>query len=196
MSQNRRQYFRLAVDVEPVEIDLRGQVYQGLLLEESIGGLKVGGLKLLNLVRGEHVVFRGQRETYRGLCRNVVRDEQGLFTIGIERSETATASLTKRMLVNSYIVNEGFCFVCYPELSGSSEATQITLWNDHQLTANTQQLCSFTEGERREHLENPACLNLVATAYGRMPTSVASDSKQDDEEIDLALIQEILDFEF
>lgn len=196
MSINRRQYFRLAVDVELGEIDLRGQTYQGVLLEESIGGLKIGGLELVNLVRGDLVTFRGQRESYQGLCRSVARDDQGLFSIGIERAENSTGASTKRMLVNSYIFNEGYHFVCYPELTVNSENTQVTLWNEHQLIATKQQLCSFTEVERREYLESPDYLHFVATAYGKMPNLVADESKQTEDNVNQTLVQEILDFEF
>lgn len=195
MNENRRQFCRLSVDAEPCEIELRGQTYHGLLVEESIGGAKVGGLKLLNLIRGDHVTFRGQGKLFRGVCRSVARDEQGLFTIGIERAEFESKQVEQRMLVNSYISNEGYCFVCYPEQRDDSDGTQVTLWNEHQLCVKEGQLRSFTELERREQLIDPVCLSLVATAYGRSSVLTAK-GRTVEPGIAEVLIQEILDFEF
>ena len=192
MNENRRQFCRLAVVAEPCDIELRGQTYHGMLFEESIGGVKVGGLKLLNLIRGDHVIFRGQDKQFHGRCRSVARDEQGLFTIGIERDGVASRQVEQRMLVNSYISNEGYYFVCYPEQSDVSDGTRITLWNEDQLCVKEGQLRSLTELERREQLYDPVCLNLVAAVYGKSSTLTAAAGA----EIDVDLIQEILDFEF
>lgn len=182
MSNNRRQYSRLSINGEPSTLFLRGEQYDCQLLEESIGGLKVGGIELLNLVQGEPVIVKVRDEEFLGWSRNVSRADDGAFSIGIQRTETEQNSESKRMLVNTYIVNKGYHFICYATSARQQESVEVCLWDRHQLVVDGKQLVSMTEHDRRKQLGDPNYLSVVSAIYGQRP--------------DTMLPQQILDFEF
>ncbi len=182
MSQNRRQYSRLTINGEPSTIVLRGLEYECQLLEESIGGLKIGGVKLLNLVRGEPIIVSIRDEEFLGWSRNVERVGDGTFTIGIERSKGEETEASKRMLVNTYIVNEGYHFICYATSARRQDSVEVCLWDRHQLVVKGEQLVSLTEQDRQRQLGSAEYLSVVSAIYGRDPDST--------------LPEQILNFEF
>lgn len=179
MNANRRQYSRLKLVDETCTVFLRGEEHKVELLEESIGGIKIGGVKLLNLVCDEHVIASVRDEKFEAKCRNIERDPKGGFRLGLKRD--AINSGTKRMLLNSYIANEGCHFICFVTSQENPASPKICLWNQHELTVSRNDLFPLTESERRQQLADPDYCRFVAHVYG-MPAHT--------------LPQQILDFEF
>lgn len=176
MSQNRRQYSRISIDGEPCEVNLRGQAKDGLLLDESIGGLKVGGLKLVNLVLGEPIVVNVRDEEFLCWCRSVARGKDGEFVIGLERAKPKTKPKGGRMLVNTYIANQGVHFICYATSKVHEEPMTVCLWNRDELTLQHKEIVSLTEFERASQLSDRKYFEYVAAIYGR---DTRTTTKQD-----------------
>jgi hypothetical protein len=182
MSENRRQYSRIVIAQDVCTIGLRGKTHQGLVLDESIGGMKIGGLKLVNLVLGEPVLVSIRDEEFLCWCRSVARGEDGQFQVGLERAKPDSKPTGDRMLINTYIANEGFHFICYATSELHKEPMTVCLWNRDELTLQHKEIVSMTEPERLEQLSNPEYLAFVAAVYGR--------------DTNLTSMQDLINFEF
>ena len=88
---NRRKYHRMpstgesAVYSSGVKLDCR-------VLDESIGGFRIAGVRLPVLPRNQPLTLEYRDESIDVFCANVERDADGSFTIGLQRVDTMETS--------------------------------------------------------------------------------------------------------
>ena len=130
-------------------------VYQAELIDESIGGLRVGGLDLAYLYLGHPVLISLRGEVISGHCRTVDRDANNQLAVGICRDvdelEVAQSS-APTLLVNSFIPMGDFKLVCERLETRHDGQIRLRLISGNEFTVANKQLIALTRNERESEL--------------------------------------------
>jgi len=177
MTDNRRYFSRIKLHDEICQIEVLGQHYVVQLVDQSIGGVCVRGLEMLNVVRGLPVKLDIQSEEFSGQVLNVFRDGDHNLCYGIAWTDAEIAC--DRVLLNTFVQNEGDFFVCdFRELKGEEVGVSLS---GEELSLPRDWIVSMTEGQRETQLQNLKSRNVMGKVYG-LPIRPSA--------------QTILDFEF
>ena len=150
MNNNRRNYFRLKSD-EPCEVEIDRVRYPARLVDESIGGMCVGGLPITYLYQNQPVtvLVRGERTT--GICKSILRDSPKTFQLGLDR-EAEQANQYNQLLLNSFIPFGDFKLVCERLERFPDDQLRIRLINGKEFFVPQDQIQPILRDEREKEL--------------------------------------------
>ncbi|MEM7455602.1 MAG: PilZ domain-containing protein [Planctomycetota bacterium] len=163
---NRRKYQRFPIAGTPCRIVLRGRTVSAMLVNESIEGLRVGGLAIKSLARGEQIQVMLDDRIVEGLTRSVSRSENENFEIGVQREDFSRYSDdAESRLLARYINFNGHLIVCEVCCSLSADSRLIRLLNGKELEVKPASLVSLSMDERRAILEADEELEAIEQIY-------------------------------
>lgn len=179
MSQERRKYLRLNVSDVSCQVTLGQETYEGQLLDESIGGIRVGSVPLLALSLNQPVQISYETEVIAGVCRSVWRNSENLYSIGIRRTEMAPLDedTTSAMLLNTFMNFSGFDLLCIPIASINENKVRVVMIDGRQFDVDRSKLFSMTRQERVEKLCAERRFNNILQVYQLPLTDNAFDAR-------------------
>ncbi len=179
MSQERRKYLRLNVSEVTCQVALGQETYEAQLLDESIGGIRIGSVPLLALSLNQPVRVTYDSETVEGVCRSVTRQAENLYAIGIRRSEAAPLDddATSAMLLNTFMRFSGCELLCIPIKSIDANRVRVMMIDGRQFDVDQSKLFSMTRQERVEKLCAERRFNNILQVYRLPQTDNAFDAR-------------------
>lgn len=166
MIRNRRQSERSPADQSRCVFNLGGNTTEGVLIDKSEGGIRVGGLSLLCLFANQRVEVETQEGNFSGPCRSVSRGLNGTFQVGVLTTGEDSEVELESILLNSYVQHEGQSFVCIP-LAVGEEEIDVQLLNGEEATVRADAVFQMTRQERLEDLCVEDSLKKSMKLYGK-----------------------------
>ena len=173
MSTEQRKFHRIAGSGEPCALELDTTQIHGRLSDESISGAKISELDLLMLPYNKQMNLSFREGEVDVRARNISRDENGKFRLGVVRSEMLSREQllpSTAMLLNCYVIHGGACVICMPVRVESETQALIQLWDGVQFRVPRDHLRPLTRTERYEMLADEKCQQYTAAMYGISPT--------------------------
>lgn len=154
--------------ISPIDSDcifkIAGGSSDGLLIDKSEEGIRVGKLDLLILFADQQVVVETADEIIVGRCRCVSRQPDGTFQVGILREPEEFDDDSDSILLNSFVHLGDDKVVCIP--SSIHEFTmQICLLNNEEIEVHVDQVEQLTREERLDELCDENCLAQAMISY-------------------------------
>ncbi len=143
----------------------------GVLINESIDGLRIGEMELLILIADQKVTVCHDDGVTVGRCRSVSRNPNGTFQIGIYRVPDNYVGDATSILLNSFMRFDGCDVVCVPLAVMDDNRLRIRLINGVEFTVRREQLFQLTREEREQELRNPGKLQKLIEVYSFMDNS-------------------------
>jgi hypothetical protein len=179
MSQERRKFLRLNVSEESCQIKLGQETFEGQLLDESIGGVRVGSVKLLALSLNQPVDVKYDSEVIQGVCRSVTREAGHTFAIGIRRVEAKPLNeeKTSAMLLNTFMELSGCSLLCIPIASIDENTVRVMMIDGRAFEIDRAKLFSMTRLERLEKLVTERRFRSILQVYNLPMTDNALEAR-------------------
>lgn len=179
MSQERRKYLRLNVSDETCQVKLGHETFEGQLLDESIGGARVGSVPLLALSLNQPVEIQFGSEVITGACRSVTRQADNLFAIGVRRNEAKPLEEEKNsgMLLNTFLELSGCALICIPIASVDENTMRVMMIDGREFEIDRSKLFSLTRLERVEKLSAERRFRNILRVYNLPVTDNAFDAR-------------------
>lgn len=179
MSQERRKYLRLNVSEENCQIKLGQETFEGQLLDESIGGVRVGSVPLLALSLNQPVEVKYDTEIIEGVCRSVTRQANNLYAIGVRRSEAKPLEDEENsaMLLNTFMELSGCALICIPIASVDEKTVRVMMLDGREFEIERAKLFSMTRQERVEKLATERRFKNILQVYNLPVTDNAFDAR-------------------
>ncbi|QEG22168.1 hypothetical protein [Mariniblastus fucicola] len=178
----RRKFHRIRSQHEPCIVVVDDVKFDGVLADESISGFKISDLALLMLPFNKPLSLNHRGETVPVRARNVDRDSDNTFVLGVVRSEILTPEQScesQAMLINCYVQHGDATVICVPIRIESETQVLIQLWDGVQFRVHRSQLKPMTRIQRFEMLSSDQrCLAYTAAMYGFEEISAANSSRQ------------------
>ena len=165
---NRRKYGRIGIGNQPCLIRMDGAATQGYIIDESIGGIRVGGVPLLHLFINQNFTIEYDDTTISGFSRTVSRGSDGLFEIGLIRELESNTTSSDAILINSFWEIDGVSFVCLPRNVIDEETLSISFPDGKEFQVPIQDVAQMTRDERSEYLLDAEIRKKVGQVYGTM----------------------------
>ena len=177
MNINRRKFLRLNTDRQQCNVRLGIGESAGFVVDESIEGLRIGGLDLLILFADQKVTVEYDGESIVGRCRSVSRGDGGYFEVGIHREGDDYTEDPKSILQNTFMKFDGKSVTCVPMGVTQDDDVQIKLINGKEFTVSRDQIFQLTRQERLEELCDDDTLAKVMQVYRLMDDANAFTSR-------------------
>ena len=171
MYENRREFLRINAQDAKCVVKLGIGQSSGYVIDESISGIRVGGLELLMLIADQKVTVVHDGQSIVGRCRSVTRDENGLFRIGIFRESEAHLSEPRSILLNSFMNLGGCDLVCLPLAVVDEHRIRVRLMDEKEFVVRRNQIFQLTRDEREKALRNHQTLTEISNIYSLMDDS-------------------------
>lgn len=150
------------------------------IIDQSIGGYRVGGINLTHLKKNQSVTIVRKDDIIPAACVNVERMPNGRFTLGLQRDDTVSHSWSTpgagkdvETAAHSYLINPyvrlnhpGFVLCRLVKLE-SDQTVHIAVGEEvHQVaTAKIQPMTRQERGKELEELNKHRKLDWLASAY-------------------------------
>ncbi len=171
MNENRRKFMRINASSVDCVVKLGVGESPGVLINESIDGLRIGEMELLILIADQKVTVCHDDGVTVGRCRSVSRNPNGTFQIGIYRVPDNYVGDATSILLNSFMRFDGCDVVCVPLAVMDDNRLRIRLINGVEFTVRREQLFQLTREEREQELRNPGKLQKLIEVYSFMDNS-------------------------
>ena len=179
MSEERRKFLRLNVSEVTCQLKLGHETFEGQLLDESIGGIRVGSVPLLALSLNQPVVVTYDSESIEGVCRSVTRQADNQYAIGIRRSESKPLDEDENsaMLLNTFMEFSGCSLICIPIASVDENTVRVMMIDGREFEIDRSKLFSMTRLERVEKLAAERRFKNILKVYNLPDTDNAFDAR-------------------
>ena len=179
MSQERRKFLRLNVSEVNCQVKLGQETLPGQLLDESIGGVRIGSVPLLALSLNQPVQVTFETQVIVGVCRSVDRQADGLYSIGVRRSEAAPVDeeTASAMLLNTFMEFSGCDILCIPISSVDETSVRVMMIDGREFEVDRSKLFSMTREERVEKLCGERRFHNILQVYQLPVTDNAFDAR-------------------
>lgn len=168
MNQNRRKFNRIGTRDANCIVKLGIEESAGIVVDESIDGIRLGQLALLVLVADQKIKVEYDDQEFVGRCRSVSRDENDLFEIGVYRETDDYQQQPISMLLNSFVHFNNCNIVCVPLTVIDENRIRIRLLHGKEFTANRNQILQLTRKERTKELADEKHLADIIQVYAMM----------------------------
>ena len=164
MIRNKRKSERFLPQDNQCIFKIAGGNSEGILLNKSEEGIRVGSLNLLILFADQQVVIEMENEVLVGRCRSVLREESGTFQVGILREPENFEDDSDSILINSFVKLGEQKLVCVPK-SIEGQMIQVSLLNDEEVEVHMNQVMQMTREERLDELCDEDYLQAAIRTY-------------------------------
>ena len=161
MNINRRKFLRLNTDRQQCNVRLGIGESAGFVVDESIEGLRIGGLDLLILFADQSRrsgwapprrpcrtrLPLSTTESIVGRCRSVSRGDGGYFEVGIHREGDDYTEDPKSILLNTFMKFDGKSVTCVPMGVTQDDDVQIKLINGKEFTVSRDQIFQLCDDD-------------------------------------------------
>jgi len=148
---------------------MNGAQTDGHVVNESIGGIRIGGGPLLHLFVNQTFTIEYDDTEVTGYSRTASRSDDGLFEIGLVReSENDDATSSDSTLVNSFWEVDGISVVCFPRNIIDQDTISISFPDGKEFPVPIEELSQMTRHERAEYLLNAELRKKIGDVYGAM----------------------------
>ena len=156
MSQNRRKYHRVPIGVDAATATLRGSEFGVDVIDQSIDGLRIGGLPLDRLSVGERIEVDVDGEQILGRTRCIARVDERRYEIGIQREDFIDEESPDdgNLLLVSFIHFQERWICCQIVEDIDDSWIRIELPDGKRFQVARTVLFQLTESERREMLRD------------------------------------------
>ena len=165
---NRRKYGRIGIGDQSCAIHMNGEVTDGHIINESIGGIRIGGIPLLHLFMNQDFTIQYDDVSVTGLSRTVSRGKDDFFEIGLVRDEHFDGSSSDATLVNSFWNVDGVSFVCFPRSIVDEETMLISFPDGKEFEVPIEDVVQMTRDERGEYLLDAEIRAKVGEVYAAL----------------------------
>lgn len=131
---------------------MNGAATEGYLVDESIGGIRVGGVPLLHLFVNQPFTVEYEDIVVNGSSRTASRGENGLFEIGLVRDSEEDTSASESTLVNSFWEVDGMTVICFPRRVIDDDHILISFPDGKEFKVRMDELTQMTREERSSYL--------------------------------------------
>ena len=151
MTQNRRYFSRIKLNGKTCLATVFDKQFKVQLVDQSIGGICIQGLELVNLIQDEEFIVIIEDEEFKGKCRSAYRDSDGNLQIGIQwNKQTINAD---KVILNTYVQNESFYFLCDILSVPDGDHFEIQLFGE-VLNVKKSMIKTYTRRERMEQISD------------------------------------------
>ena len=147
---------------------MNGAATEGFIVNESIGGIRVGGVPLLHLFVNQPFTIEYDDLVVKGLSRTASRGEDGLFEIGLIREDDSKASSSESTLVNSFWEVDGISVVCFPRNIIDEQKMSISFPDGKEFEVLIEDVVQMTREERSEYLLDTKLRTKVGEVYSAL----------------------------
>ena len=165
MHKNRRRSLRTNTSNVPCVVKLGVGEDQGIVVDESDEGIRIGGLDLLILFADQKVTVIYDGKEIVGRCRVVSRDQQGKFQVGVFRETECYVEDPQSLLLNSFMSFNEHHLVCVPIGVVDDQQIRIQFLDGKQFTVNRVDIFQMTREERIEELLDEDRLAAIMQFY-------------------------------
>lgn len=148
---------------------MNGATTEGFVIDESIGGIRVGGVPLLHLFINQPFSIEYDDLAIGCRSRTVSRGDDGLFQIGLirdgEKLEDPSSECT---LVNSFWKVDGITIVCFPRNIIDEKNMTISFPDGKEFQVPIEDVTQMTRDERGDYLLDAELRNKIAEIYSAM----------------------------
>ena len=153
---------------------MNGAETEGYIVDESIGGIRVGGVPLLHLFVDQKFTIQYDDVSITGLSRTVSRGKDGLFEIGLIRDQEDSPQSSDATLINSFLEVDGVSLVCFPRNVIDQDTMSISLPDGKEFEVPIQDVQQMTRHERGEYLLDAEIRPKVGELYAAMYNNSSS----------------------
>jgi hypothetical protein len=183
--KNRRKFSRMIPVNAECELKIGGEKLKCELLEDSIGGMKVGGLDLLLVPQDAAVELNYRDFAQQGCCRSICRGEGNRFEMGIMLCDETSRPTTGGLLVGCFVRCHDNMIACRPIGLSDDGRVRLQIHDGKEFVIARKFLVGKTRNERaRDLYANPAEVQFASKNYG-LNVDNATDR-----------VETIVDFEF
>lgn len=165
---NRRKYGRIGIGDQTCLVRMNGAATEGYIINESIGGIRVGGVPLLHLFVNQKFTIEYDDISVTGFSQTASRGEDGLFEIGLSREEELEPTSSEATLINSFWVVDGVSFVCFPRNIIDQDTMSISFPDGKEFEVPIEDVIQMTQDERSEYLLDAEVRGKVSELYAAM----------------------------
>ncbi len=165
MTGERRKFSRMPMQVIDCDFVAEGLRYAGKVTQTSIEGLLVSGLDLIYLKYNQNATVIYPDHRHEGRCRNILRQADGKFQVGIERGDVERPENEDRLLLASYLKCDQHLVSCRPLGKTREGRFVIKLFSGAEFATDRENLVSLTVKERMAQLDI-ATSEAAAQVYG------------------------------
>ena len=169
MIRNRRNSERMPAGSTRCSINIDSSVSDGVLIDTSSSGFKIGRLNLLMLFVDQKVELQTEHGTFLGRCRTVSRDSDGTFQVGILRVADDFVENLSSILINSFVNIGDRRLVCVPT-AFEQNSVEVQLLNGERRSVASDQFTQMTRQERLEELCDADRLTQALSVHDRKAT--------------------------
>jgi len=146
---------------------MNGAATEGFIVNESIGGIRVGGVPLLHLFANQPFTIEYDDLVVEGLSRTASRGEDGLFEIGLIRQSEVKgqSSSTESTLVNSFLEVDEISIVCFPRNIIDDQKMSISFPDGKKFEVLIEDVVQMTRDERGEYLMDARLRQKIGEVY-------------------------------
>jgi len=168
---DRREYSRFHREPVACTVTTDGHSQPGFIVEESIGGLRVSGLRFDRIRLNQKIRIESEDQVINGFCRNLDFDESGKFGIGILCDETTSDVALGEHLLAWFLKHNEKSFVCFPLDVGATKC-RVRLTDGKEFTLSRDSIEYKTRSKRRSELSGDlAFLKTLTRLYGIQETN-------------------------
>ena len=168
MVVNRRKYGRIGISDQSCVIRMNGIATEGFIVNESIGGIRVGGVPLLHLFANQPFTIEYDDLVVSGLARTATRGDDGLFEIGLVREGEAETSSSESTLVNSFWEVDGISVVCFPRNIIDEQKMSISFPDGKEFEVLIDDVDQMTREVRGEYLLDAQRRKKIGDVYSAL----------------------------
>ena len=168
MVVNRRKYGRIGISDQSCVIRMNGIATEGFIVNESIGGIRVGGVPLLHLFANQPFTIEYDDLVVSGLARTATRGDDGLFEIGLVREGEAETSSSESTLVNSFWEVDGISVVCFPRNIIDEQKMSISFPDGKEFEVLIDDVDQMTREVRGEYLLDAQRRKKIGDVYAAL----------------------------
>ena len=165
---NRRKFGRIGADRQQCLLRMDGASTEGYIVNESIGGIRLGGVALLHLFANQTFTIEYDDVSVLGYSRAVSRGEDGLFEIGLSRELESNETSSEATLINSFWELDGTLIVCLPRGFVDQDTISISFPDGKEFDLPIEDVVQMTRQERDEYLQDADNRGKVGQIYGAM----------------------------
>jgi hypothetical protein len=185
MKHDQRKFFRINKNLIDCKVTWKGNCCDGVLIDESIEGLRVGLEDAIPFSTRDSVSISVDGNDIVARPRNLFRSSDEQYALGLERVTAQQNVSLHYHLIRQFVDLSGCSIPCTITEQDSGHRTLIQIADGKEFVVETQRLKKLTIGERAKQFEDPKQLHRVVNSYRALLPAVVFES-----------IEDIIDLEF